>query len=227
MRDDKLIKIDIDSKLAFEPGLTSKNIMVNVDNGIVTLSGSVSNYYEKSLAERVAKNIQGVRGVVEELQVNLGESFKRSDEEIAKATIRAIEWDSAIPSDSVKVLVEHGIVTLTGDAEFQYQRERAYQDVKYIYGVKSIINNIAIKPTISINPDQVSSKILSEFQRNATFDARNIRVETDGSKIILKGNVRSWAEYDEALHAAWSIPGVTQVDMKEVTISYAGAMPRN
>ena len=222
MRADNLIKIDVDNKLAFEPGITSKNIMVNVHNGIVTLSGSISNSYEKSLAERAAKNVQGVTGIVEELQVNLGESFKRSDEEIAKAAIRAIEWDSTIPSDRVKVVVEHGIVTLIGDVEYQYQRERAYQDVKYIYGVKNVINNITIKPTITINPEQVSSKILSEFQRNATIDARHIRVKTDGSKVILKGNVRSWAEYDEASHAAWSIPGVTQVDMRELSISYPG-----
>ncbi|WP_010301854.1 BON domain-containing protein [Candidatus Odyssella thessalonicensis] len=220
MRDDNFIKIDVGNKIEFEPGITSKNIMVNVHNGIVTLSGSVSNYYQKSLAERAAKNVQGVKGIVEELQVNLGESFKRSDEEIAEAAIRAIDWDATIPSGRVTITVEHGIITLTGDVEYQYQRERASQDVKYIYGVKNVVNNITLKPTLTINPDQVASKILSEFQRNAIIDARNIRVKTDGSKIILKGNLHSWAEYDEASHAAWSIPGVTQVDMREVTISY-------
>lgn len=215
---DSFLKTDIQEALEFEPGLKSLNIIVNVENGIVTLSGSVENYYEKYLAEKAVKNIQGVKGIIEELQVKFGESLQRSDEEIAKAAIRTLEWDSSLPKDKIKVVVEHGIVKLSGEVEEQHQRERAYQNVRYLYGVRSIISTIFLKPPMSIKQELVSSKILSEFQRNATIDARNVRIETQGSKVILRGSIRSWVEYEEARHAAWSVPGVTEVDSKQLII---------
>ncbi|MGV8949308.1 MAG: BON domain-containing protein [Candidatus Paracaedibacter sp.] len=215
---DSFLKTDIQEALEFEPGLKSLNIIVNVENGIVTLSGSVENYYEKYLAEKAVKNIHGVKGIIEELQVKFGESLQRSDEEIAKAAIRTLEWDSSLPKDKIKVVVEHGIVKLSGEVEEQHQRERAYQNVRYLYGVRSIISTIFLKPPMSIKPELVSSKILSEFQRNATIDARNVRIETQGSKVILRGSIRSWVEYEEARHAAWSVPGVTEVDSKQLII---------
>ncbi len=213
-----LLKTNIQDALEFEPGLKSHNIMISVENGIVTLTGSVENYYEKFLAEKTVKNIQGVKGVIEELQVKFGEYLQRSDEEIAKAAIRTLEWDSSLPRDKVKVVVEHGVVTLSGEVEWQYQRDRAYQNVKYLFGVKNVINTIFLKPPTTIKPEQVSKKILSEFQRSATLDARNIQINTQGSKVILKGTVKSWAEFEEARHAAWSVPGVTEVDSGELNI---------
>lgn len=216
---DSLIKTDIQDALDFEPGLKSQNIIVNVENGIVTLSGSVENYYEKFLAEKTVKNVQGVKGVVEELQVKFGESLQRSDEEIAKAAIRSLEWDSSLPRDKIKIVVEHGTINLSGEVEWQYQRDQAYQDVRHLFGVKNVINTILLKPPSPIKPELVSSKILSEFQRSATLDARNVRVETQGSKVILKGTVRSWSEYEEARHAAWGVPGVTEVDSARLHIS--------
>jgi osmotically-inducible protein OsmY len=213
-----LIKADIQKALDFEPSIKSQNIIVNAENGIITLTGTVENYYEKSLAERTVKNIQGVKGVIDELQVKFGEPLQRSDEEIAKAAVRALEWDSSLPPGKIKIVVEHGTVTLSGDVEWQYQRDKAYQDVRYLYGVKNVINMIVVKPQAPIKPEQVSSRILSEFQRSATLDARNIRVETQGTKVILKGTIRSWAEYEEARHAAWVVPGVTDVDSTELHI---------
>jgi osmotically-inducible protein OsmY len=215
---DSFLKTDIQEALEFEPGLKSLNIIVNVENGIVTLSGSVENYYEKYLAEKAVKNIHGVKGIIEELQVKFGESLQRSDEEIAKAAIRTLEWDSSLPKDKIKVVVEHGIVKLSGEVEEQHQRARAYQNVRYLYGVRSIISTIFLNPPMSIKPELVSSKILSEFQRNATIDARKVRIETQGSKVILRGSIRSWVEYEEARHAAWSVPGVTEVDSKQLII---------
>jgi osmotically-inducible protein OsmY len=218
LRSDSIIKTDIQNALDFEPGLKSQNIIIHVENGIVTLSGSVENYYEKSLAEKIVKNIQGVKGVIEEIRIKFGDSLELSDEEIAKAAIRSLEWDCSLPRGKIKVVVEDGVVTLSGDVEWQYQRNKAYQDLRYLYGMKNIINTISLKPSTPIKPEQVISKILSEFQRSANLDARNIRVEIQGSKVILKGTVRSWAEYDEARHAAWSVPGVTAVDSTELEV---------
>jgi VCBS repeat-containing protein len=215
---DSLIKADIQNALEFEPGIKSHNVIVTVENGIILLTGSVENYYEKFLAEKIVKSIYGVKGVVEELEVKFGESLQRSDEEIAKAAVHAIEWDASLPPGKIKVAVEHGTVTLSGEAEWQYQRDKAYQNVRYLFGVKNALNMITVKPQAPIKSNEVASKILAEFQRSATLDARNIRTETQGSKVILKGGVRSWAEYEEARHAAWSVPGVTEVDSSQLHI---------
>ena len=215
---DSLIKIDIQDALMFEPGLKSHNVIVNVEDGIVTLTGSVENYHEKSLAENVIKKVRGVKVIVEEIQVKLGESLQRSDEEIAKAVVRALEGDSSLPHDKIKIVVEHGVVRLSGEVEWQYQRNRAYNNARYLFGIKNVINSIMLKPSAPVKSELVSGKILSGFQRNATMDARNIRVEAQGSKVILKGSVRSRAEYEEARHASWSVPGVTEVDSSQLNI---------
>ncbi|WP_052045873.1 BON domain-containing protein [Candidatus Paracaedibacter symbiosus] len=218
-----IIKSDIQDKLANDPGIYSHNIVVSVENGLVVLSGTVNNYFEKVLAEDDAKAIRGVKGVVNELQISLENSLKRSDEEIAKAAIRALESDVTIPVDQIKVIVEHGIIKLSGEVNFYFQRENAYKALKNLYGVKDIINNIIVKPLPVITPtsEEISNRILTEFQRNAALDARHVRVEIkEGGKVILKGQVNSWAEYEEARHAALSVPGVAEIDTSELIINY-------
>lgn len=199
---DSQVKTDIKNALDFEPGIASHNIIVSVEKGIVTLTGTVEFYYEKPLAEKIVKSVYGVKGIVEELRVNLEESLVRSDEEIVKVAVRALEWDSSIPPNKVKAVVEHGIIKLSGTLEWQYQRDRAYNAVKYLFGIKNIINDIKLHFPIQVKPEKVSRKILSEFQRNATIDAQTIQVEAEGGKVILKGHVRTWPEYEEARHAA-------------------------
>lgn len=132
--------------------------------------------------------------------------------------MRAIEWDSSLPNDKIKVVIEHGVVKLKGEVEWEYQREKAFQDVRYLFGVKNVINDIILNPPTTIKPKQVSKKILSEFHRNATLDAHNIHIDIQGSNVILKGKVRSWAEFEEARHAAWSVPGVKGVDSSGLNI---------
>lgn len=220
MKKDEAIKADIQTKLDSDPSIISKNIIVNVHNNIVTFSGSVKNYYEKFLVEKLAKNVQGVVGIVEELQVSLVDNLVRSDPEIAEAAINAIKWDSALPPNSIQVIVEKGTVILTGEVDSHFQRQKAEEDIRYLYGVRNVINNLLIRPSSNITPEQVFRKILSEFQRNASLDARKISIEVTDSTIILKGNVRSWAEYDEACHAAWSVLGVTAVDASQLNVNY-------
>jgi osmotically-inducible protein OsmY len=144
IRLDSQIKTDIINALNFEPGIASPNIIVNVEDGLVTLTGTVEFFYEKPLVEKIVKGVQGVKGLVEELQINFNESLMRSDQDIAQAAIRALEWDSSIPAHKVKVVVEHGVVKLSGELEWQYQRDRAYNAVKYLFGIKDIQNNIAL-----------------------------------------------------------------------------------
>jgi osmotically-inducible protein OsmY len=207
------LKTNVHNKLAFEPGLNSNNINMSVENGIVTLSGTVRTFFEKKLAEKAVQNVRGVKGVLEELRA----STQRSDKEIAEAAIRTLEWDVVIPKDKIQVTVENGEIRLTGEVAQQYQKEKAYHDVRSLYGVKNIFNHIEIKSSVS--SQEISKKIMREFQRNAVLDAKNVQVQTEGSRVVLKGKVRSWAEFSEAKKAAWSVPGVTEVK-EELSIVY-------
>jgi osmotically-inducible protein OsmY len=217
---DTILKTQISDKFNVQPGLSPHDINISVENGIVTLSGRVRSYFEKRLAERAAKSVWGVKALIEELQVDLDASLQRSDKDIAEAAIRSLEWDMSIPINKIQVTVEKGELKLTGEVEYQYQKENAYNDVRYLYGVRSILNLIAIKPSVPlIDPAKVSKQIISEFQRNAVLDAKNIEVETKGTKIVLKGKVRSWAELEEAKKAAWDVSGVTEVE-DHLSVSY-------
>ncbi|MES2607639.1 MAG: BON domain-containing protein [Pseudomonadota bacterium] len=219
--DDAAIAVEVIDKLMFEPGLRSHNIIVLVKDGIVTLNGSVRTYVEKYLTEQATKNLRGIKNVIDKLEVELDTSLQRSDIAIAEAIVNAIAWDASIkPTGNVEVTVENGSVILTGEVDDYYQKKRAAKCIKHMRGIKNIINHIMVRPIkISVDPQDVSKQIMREFQRNASLDAKIIHVVVDGSKVTLKGTVRSWAEKKEAHKAAWSVPGVTEVN-DELVLGY-------
>jgi osmotically-inducible protein OsmY len=210
---DTIIREYVFEKLNFEQGLRAQNIMISVEDGIVTLSGRVRTYCEKYLAEQATKNVRGVKAVVEELVVDVDAPLQRSDKEIAAAVVQALEADvSLMPPEKIKVVVENGKVELTGEVDEYYKKQQAFKCVKNLYGVSNIFNYIVVNSADkAIDPKNVTHQIVREFQRNAVLDAKNIEVAIDGSKVILRGIVRSWAEEKEARKAAWSVPGVTEV----------------
>lgn len=210
MRNDQDIFEDVTEKLKFNPRIRSSDIAVLVKNGIVTLRGTIGSYIEKVYAEAATKQVRDVKGVVVDLKVVLPSEKSRTDPEIAKAAVHSLEWDVTVPDKNIQIVVENGIITLTGEVPLQFQRERAEKIVHGLIGVKNVINNILIKPSIS--PREVKDKIKREFERNARIEAGNINVEVSGGKVILKGKVRSWDEHEEAESVSWSIPGITIVE---------------
>jgi osmotically-inducible protein OsmY len=207
---DKLLKQHVQSALDWEPSLDASDIGISVDEAVVTLRGNVASYAEKIAAERVALRVYGVKAVANDLAVRLVSGFERTDTEIAQAAVAALKWNTVVPNDRVTVTAANGWLTLNGTLDWQYQKDAAARAVRDLMGVKGVTNNIAVQPRAKTM--DVRDKIEAAFKRSAEIDARRINVTATDGKVILSGNVHSWAERQEAERAAWAAPGVTQVE---------------
>jgi osmotically-inducible protein OsmY len=215
-RTDTEIQTDVLAELKWDPQIQPNEIGVAVKDGIVTLTGTVESYTKKYAAEEAAHRVRGVKAVANDIEVRLLSTTERSDADIAAAAVRALERDAFVPIDKLDVTVSKGWVTLRGEVEWRYQRDDAYQVVRRLSGVKGVTNFIVVRPRLA--PSDLKKKIEDAFVRTAELDARTINVEVDGSKVILTGTVRSWAEREAAARQAWAAPGVSSVDDR-ITIS--------
>lgn len=196
-------------ELEFEPSVNATHIGVGANAGVVTLTGFVSSYGEKLAAERAARRVKGLKAIAEEIEVRLPSDKKSSDDEIAGRAVDILKWRVGTPANRISVKVEKGVVTLTGDVEWRFQRSEAEAAIHNLTGVAGVANLIRVTSPIQV--PEVKEKIQKALHRSADLDASRITVHLDGGKVVLGGKVRAWYERDIAERAAWSAPGVTEV----------------
>tara|TARA_B110000503_G_C7138692_1_gene409958 strand:- start:391 stop:1056 length:666 start_codon:yes stop_codon:yes gene_type:complete len=216
MTDNGTMYTKVMEKLNFEPSLDTTNITISIqgNNDIVVLGGTVESFYEKLVAEKAVKSLMNVRTIANEITVDLSILYHKTDVEIAKEVTNAIKNNIITASKNIQAIVKNSIVTLTGDVDWNYQKSAAFNSINKLLGIKSIINNIEVKPSIVIDSSKVKSQITKEFEWHARIDADKIKVTVEGKKIILTGKVSNYDELDEAETAAWSVAGVEKVDNK-------------
>lgn len=210
LRSDTDIQKDIIAELKWEPSLRDDDIAVSVRDGVVTLAGFTDSYVDRWKAEQVASKVKGVKAIANDIEVKLPSSSTRPDPDIARAALDALRWNISVPHDRIKVKVEKGWVTLEGDVDWYYQKEAAERSVRYLTGVRGVSNLMTLRARPV--PADIKQKIKDALQRGAEFDAEHITVEMDGSKVILRGTVRSFAEMQDAERAARNAHGVTEVE---------------
>ncbi len=208
MLNDSQVQQAVLDELQWEPAVTAAHIGVAAHNGVVTLTGHVPNYWQKDAAEAAAARVKGVRAVVEELKVELfGNPV--SDERLAEDALSHLAKDTSLPKDGIQVQVENGHLTLSGEVEWNFQKQAAETAVHKLPGLTWVSNKLTIKPRANVH--EVQQKIRKALDRVAPFDADAIVVHANGGEITLTGEVDTVYERDLAEDAAWSVPGVTMV----------------
>ena len=210
MSSDLALRQQILDELEWEPALDAAHIGVLAEDGVITLTGYVGGYAERAIAEQVVARIKGVKAVAQELQVRLAHNQKRDDDQIARRALKIIGWDTTVPGDKVRLKVEKGWITLSGDVEWNFQREGVEAAVRKLSGVMGVTNHITVRP--NADPGDVKHRIEEALQRNAQLDAQDIKVTVDDGKVTLQGHVPAWHERSIAEQAAWSAPGVSAVE---------------
>lgn len=209
MKTDVQIKKDILDEFDFLPNIDETQIGVLVNEGVVNLTGTVDSYTKKYAAREAVKRVKGVRAIAEDLVVKHGQEYKKTDQDVARRVANFLEWNTAVHKDNIIVEVRNGIVYLKGEATSYYEKQAANQAIHDLIGVRGVVNDITIKPTIQ--SAEIKENILQAFKRLAGLDTENITVTVDDQTVKLQGKVRSLAEKDEAYKTAYNAPGISNV----------------
>ena len=210
MKTDRQLQQDVIDELRWEPAVQASSIGVEAEEGVVTIAGHVGSYAEKWAAEKAAQRVAGVKGVVDEIEVKLPDANKRSDADIVQAVSSALEWNAMVPDRAIRIVVDDGIVTLSGEVDWAYQRTAAIVAVRNLIGVRAVNDQITLK-LHDTNVRDIKRKINAALHRLAQLDAAAISVDVAGGNVTLNGSVESWSERLAARNAVWAAPGVRNV----------------
>jgi osmotically-inducible protein OsmY len=210
MKTDLQLQHEVQEELRWDPRCNAAAIGATVTDGIVTLSGQVATFAEKTVAAHAAQRVAGVKGVANELAVSLPALHERTDGDIVRAAVNILAWNTFVPKDQVKVTVQHGWITLEGEVDWHYQKVAAEDAVHALLGVRGVTNAIVVKP--GIGGEETKAQICAAFRRHAFLQADHIEVEVVGQQVVLSGSVHSWQAREEADAVAWAAPGVYEVE---------------
>jgi len=211
MSDTVLRQVILD-ELEREPGIDAADIGVTVEEGVVSLTGHVPNYAQKSTVEGLVGRIKGVKGIAENLEVRFPGNVGNADDQIASRAVSSLQWNTTVPDNAVKLKVHKGWVTLSGTVEWNFQKTAAADAIRGLHGITGISNLIAIRTRPVVSAADVRKRIEKALKRNAELEAHSIRVDVEGSRVTLAGHVRAWSERHLVEDAAWATPGVATVD---------------
>jgi osmotically-inducible protein OsmY len=210
MKSDSDIKKDVLEELLWDPLVPEARVGVAVRDAIVTLNGHLDTYAEKIAVKRAVERVSGVKAIAVELDVIPIGVHKHSDTEIAAAVEHALSWNTSVPQGRVRVVVEKGWVTLSGEVDWNFQRRAVERMVRPLKGVVGIVDNIRLK-SLPV-PVNLANRISDALTRQAMREAKRIEISMEGSIVTLTGHVHSWAERTAAEGATWSAPGVSRVN---------------
>ena len=210
MKTDAQLQFNVNEELDWDPSIHAEDIGVAVHDGVVTLTGHVNTFAEKWEAERASQRVAGVKALSVEIDVTLPGSSTRTDADIARSAENVLEWNSYVPRNRVKVLVEGGTITLSGEVSRDYQRRAATESVRTLMGVKGVTNQMTLP--LSMPSDNVKTDIEAALQRRVPDDAKHISVNVKGGDVTLTGTVHCWSERDQARRTAWGTAGVRSVN---------------
>jgi osmotically-inducible protein OsmY len=210
MKTDEQLQRDVLAELTWEPGIRASQIGVTTKDGVVTLTGPVTNLSQKFLAERAAKRIVGVKAVANDIEVHTVLT-PSTDSDIATSVLHALKWDTTVPDDRITVTVRDGWVTLEGTVRTWYERQDAERVVARLTGVRGVTNQLRVMP-VPLNAEEIRSAISEALERRAVREGRRLKVDVEDGVVTLRGTIRSWTERNAIDRVVAYAPGVKRVD---------------
>ncbi len=215
-KDDAELQADVLAEIARDPRFRPAEIGVEVDSGVVTLTGTVSSYPKLAAAAEIAAEIAGVKGVANDLTLEISSAFVRTDTELVAAIREALRWDIDVPDEKIEIIVRNGRVTLKGTVDYWYERIAAVKAVERLSGVVAVSDQIGVKPQPVADAD-VACEIGDAIARR-TSGANRIGIDVKAGAVTLRGSALTPHDRFQAEKAAWSTKGVrTVANQIEVT----------